>query len=97
MVSLELFVLVESPVVLEITARAECPELEDGLGVAHSPGRSREVEAVLKQVTACALDNAAGDWVTVGEALVVAHHVRVPEDVVTALVHRLPLLWGEPL
>ena len=63
--------LVEAPVLIEVSAGAESAKPQHGFGASEGPTRSGEVYAVRDQVAAGAFDHAGSDRESSGEALVV--------------------------
>jgi hypothetical protein len=62
-VSVQLFLLMEGPVLVEVSTAPKGPEPEDGLGTFESPSGAGDVQAVLDEMAAGALDDARRDGV----------------------------------
>ena len=81
MVALVLALLVEAPVLIEVSAGAESAKPQHGFGASEGPTRSGEVHAVRDQVAAGAFDHAVAIESS-GEALVVVQIRGVIEQIV---------------
>ena len=84
--------LVEAPVLIEVSAGAESAKPQHGFGASEGPTRSGEVHAVRDQVAAGAFDHAGSDRESSGEALVVVQIRGVIEQIVSTLIHILPIV-----
>ena len=91
-VALVLALLVEAPVLIEVSAGAESAKPQHGFGASEGPTRSGEVHAVRDQVAAGAFDHAGSDRESSGEALVVVQIRGVIEQIVSTLIHILPIV-----
>ena len=91
MIAISLAAFVEIPLFLKIACAAQSPETEHCFSRRQPPMSTGNGHAIIDQMSHRSLDDAAGDWKTRCNVLVVAQVIFVIEQVIGAGVESLTL------